>query len=155
MVTRRTGAVAVLALGGCLATLSAQSSGRTSNLVGTAEKEDQTKITVAADATGDLGGYFTFTLQRDATNVVDGTWVFVNKRVNPDDGGEEELGLLEGTIVAGTVTLSSSGHVAAMKSLELRLASGTGAFEQVPGGAGTLDGTVAGSGFSGTLKLAF
>lgn len=124
---------------------------RKASFAGHVQSNDTTTLVVVTDLSGDLPGYFTFSLTRDA-GTLSGSWLWVQKRENAD-GSIEDVGMLEGTIESARLTPSEKGTLAALANAQLRVVSGSGGFETVTSGTGTLDGTVDGAQFNGVLTL--
>jgi len=114
-------------------------------------------IALNLTAAGDLPGMNHVKLQRDGQNVVGGTWRLTVLPGNAN-ASSTERGELVGTITGGTLTLNAEGTLATASSVQVVLQGGTGEFDNVTTGNGTL--TIAAnaenpSQLSGTLILNF
>lgn len=103
----------------------------------TASAESGT-IALNLNATGDLPGMLNLTLRHEAGNINGGTWTLTVLPANAD-ATSSESGRLTGTFSGGTITLDANGIATAASSLQLTVQSGTGQFEAVSGGSGTLN----------------
>ena len=133
--------------------VAAQNAARAASFAGSVQSNDTTTLTVAADLTGDLMGYFTFSVTRDSGQPT-GSWVWMHKRTNAD-GSVDDLGMIEGTLMSGRLTTTDGGSVASLDDVRLTVTAGTGEFENLGGGSGTLNGSIAGTQFTGALSLTF
>lgn len=112
-------------------------------------------LSLGAEASGTLPGSFTVALNLDAANVTGGRWRLVAKRVE-EDGSVSELGVIEGAVSGGTVSLNGDGSVASLVSVQLTVQEGSGNYAGLRGGSGTLAGGLnreASPPFTGTLDL--
>ncbi len=114
-------------------------------------------IALNLNATGDLPGMNTITLQRNGLNVTGGSW---RLKVLPQNAGasSNERGELVGTISNGTLTLTAEGNVASASGVQVTIQSGTGEFAAVTSGTATITITADAetpSQLNGTLVLNF
>lgn len=94
-------------------------------------------VTFNLNATGDLPGIVSLTIRHEGGNVNGGTWKL--KVLPPNaDATSNETGTLTGTFSGGTMTLDANGIASAVSSVQLSVQSGTGQFESVTSGNGTL-----------------
>ena len=94
-------------------------------------------VTLNLNATGDLPGVINLTIRHEAGNVNGGTWKL--KVLPPNaDATSNETGTLTGTFTGGTMTLDANGIASAVSAVQLTVQSGTGQFESVTSGNGTL-----------------
>jgi hypothetical protein len=114
-------------------------------------------IALNLNATGDLPGMNTITLQRNGLNVTGGSWRLT---VLPQNAGasSNKRGELVGTISAGTLTLTAEGNVASASGVQVTIQSGSGEFAAVTSGTATVTLTADAekpSQLNGTLTLNF
>ena len=88
-------------------------------------------------ATGDLPGMLNIQLKHQAGNVSGGTWTITVLPQNAD-ANSSATGTLTGTITGGAITLDANGIVGAVNSIQLTVQSGTGQYEPITSGNGTL-----------------
>ena len=89
------------------------------------------------NATGDLPGMLSITLKHEGGNVNGGTWTL--KVLPPNaDATSSETGAITGSFSGGTVTLDANGVVTGASSVQLSVQSGTGQYQAVTSGSGTL-----------------
>lgn len=130
---------------------------RTVTLAGRVQTPKPDEIVLAADAQGDMAGYFTLSVHRNGRSLDKGTWVLIHRVPNPD-GSETEVGMLEGTVTSVSAAFADDGALVSMSGVELKVDSGSGGYEGVVTGSGKVDGTIGGANgasFSVTLKLDF
>lgn len=89
------------------------------------------------NATGQLPGMLHLTLRHDGGNVNGGTWKLTVLPANAD-ATSSETGTLSGSFSGGTLTLDANGIATAAGSVQLTVQSGTGQFEAINSGNGTL-----------------
>lgn len=94
-------------------------------------------IALNLNATGDLPGLLTVTLRHESGNVSGGAWKLTILPPNAD-AGSSETGTLTGSFSGGTITLDANGIATAASSVQLTVQSGTGQFESITSGSGTL-----------------
>jgi hypothetical protein len=89
------------------------------------------------NATGDLPGMLNIKLKHEAGGVTSGTWTMT---VLPQtaDANSSETGTLTGAVTGGTMTLDANGIVNAVNSIQLTVQSGTGQYQTITSGNGTL-----------------
>ena len=89
------------------------------------------------NATGDLPGMLSVTLKHEGGNVNGGTWTL---KVLPQnaDATSSETGTITGSFSGGSVTLDANGVVTGASSVQLSVQSGTGQYQAVTSGSGTL-----------------
>jgi hypothetical protein len=102
----------------------------------TASAENGT-IAFNLNATGDLPGMLSVTLRNEGGNVTGGSWTLTVLPANAD-AGSSESGRVTGTFTGGTITLDANGIATAAGSIQLSVQSGTGQFEAVTSGSGSL-----------------
>ena len=89
------------------------------------------------NATGDLPGMLSITLKHEGGTVNGGTWTL--KVLPPNaDATSSETGTITGSFSGGTITLDANGVVTGASSLQLSVQSGTGQYQAVTSGSGTL-----------------
>jgi hypothetical protein len=126
-------------------------------LAGRILPQGSSSLSLGAEASGALPGSFTVSLNLDSTTVTGGRWRLVAKRVN-EDGSQSEVGVIEGAVSGGAVSLSADGRVASLVSVQLAVEGGTGNYAGLTRGSGTLAGGLnreASPQFSGSLNLDF
>ena len=114
-------------------------------------------LSIGAEASGTLPGSFTVSLNLNATNITGGSWRLVAKRTN-EDGSVSELGVIEGVVSGGSVSLNQDGSVAALSAVRLTVQGGSGNYAALTAGSGTLAGALTrepSPQFRGTLRLDF
>jgi hypothetical protein len=89
------------------------------------------------NATGELPGMLSLTVTHEGGNVTGGTWKLTVLPANAD-ATSSETGTLTGSLSAGTLTLDANGVATAASSVQLSVQSGTGQFEAITSGTGTL-----------------
>ena len=89
------------------------------------------------NATGDLPGMLSITLKHEGGNVNGGTWKLTVLPSNAD-ATSNETGTITGNFSGGTITLDANGIVTSASSLQLNVQSGTGQYQAVTSGTGTL-----------------
>ena len=89
------------------------------------------------NATGDLPGMLSITLQHEGGNVNGGTWKLTVLPSNAD-ATSNETGTISGNFSGGTITLDANGIVTGASSVQLSVQSGTGQYQAVTSGSGTL-----------------
>ena len=89
------------------------------------------------NATGDLPGMLRFTLKHEGGNVNGGTWTLTVLPQNAD-ATSSETGTITGSFNGGTITLDANGVVTGASSVQLSVQSGTGQYQAVTSGSGTL-----------------
>ena len=89
------------------------------------------------NATGDLPGMLSIKLKHEGGNVNGGTWTLTVLPPNAD-ATSSETGTITGSFSGGTVTLDANGVVTGASSVQLSVQSGTGQYQTVTGGTGTL-----------------
>lgn len=89
------------------------------------------------NATGDLPGMLSVTLRHEGGAVSGGTWTLTVLPANAD-ATSSESGRLTGTFTGGAITLDANGIATGASSITLTVQSGTGQFEAVTTGSGTL-----------------
>ena len=98
---------------------------------------ESSSVAFNLNATGDLPGMLSLTLRHEGGNVSGGTWKLTVLPPNAD-ATSNESGTITGSFSGGTITLDSNGVVTGASSVQLSVQSGTGQFEAVTGGTGTL-----------------
>ena len=109
------------------------------------------------NATGDLPGMLNITLNHEGGNVNGGTWTLTVLPPNAD-ATSSETGTIKGSFSGGTVTLDANGVVTGASSVQLSVQSGTGQYQTVTSGSGTLGLSVDAENstkLSGPLALSF
>lgn len=94
-------------------------------------------IALNLNAAGDLPGMLSVTLRHEGGNVNGGTWTLTVLPPNAD-ASSSEVGTLTGSLAGGTITLDANGIATAASSLQLNVQSGTGQFNTITAGSGTL-----------------
>ena len=94
-------------------------------------------VALNLNATGDLPGPLSVTLRHEGGNLSGGTWKLTVLPQNAD-ATSTESGTLTGSFTGGAMTLDANGIVTAASSVQLTVQSGTGQFEAVTSGSGTL-----------------
>ena len=89
------------------------------------------------NATGELPGMLSLTVRHDGGNITGGTWKFTVLPANAD-ATSSETGTLTGSFSGGTLTLDTHGVASGASSVQLTVQSGTGQFEAITSGTGTL-----------------
>ena len=89
------------------------------------------------NATGDLPGMLSVTMKHEGGTVSGGSWTLTVLPANAD-ANSSESGRLTGTFTGGAITLDANGIATAGSSITLTVQSGTGQFEAVTTGSGTL-----------------
>ena len=89
------------------------------------------------NATGDLPGMLSITLKHEGGNVNGGTWTFTVLPPNAD-ATSNETGTITGSFSGGAITLDANGVVTGANSVQLSVLSGTGQYQAVTSGSGTL-----------------
>ena len=89
------------------------------------------------NATGDLPGMLSITLKHEGGNVNGGTWTLTVLPPNADATSNSN-GTITGSFSGGTVTLDANGVVTGASSVQLSVQSGTGQYQAVTSGNGTL-----------------
>ena len=89
------------------------------------------------NATGELPGMLSLTVRHEGTNITGGTWKLTVLPANAD-ATSNETGTLTGSLSGGTVTLDTNGIASSASSVQLTVQSGTGQYEAITSGAGTL-----------------
>ena len=102
----------------------------------TASAESGT-IAFNLNATGDLPGMLNVKLSHEGGNVTGGSWTLTVLPANAD-AASSESGRITGTFSGGTITLDSNGIATAAGSIQLSVQSGSGQFESVTSGSGSL-----------------
>jgi hypothetical protein len=129
----------------------------TDSLAGEITNPGSGSVSLVADASGELPGSFTMSLNFSGAAISNGDWRLVVKRRNSDES-VTELGVLTGVVSSGTVNLNPDGSMASLNSVQLQITSGSGNYGAVTSGGGTLAGAVNGQSsppFSGPLSLNF
>lgn len=94
-------------------------------------------VALNLNATGDLPGMLSLRLKHEGGNVNGGTWTLTVLPPNAD-ATSSESGTITGSFSAGTITLDANGVVTAASSVQLSVQSGTGQFQAVTSGNGSL-----------------
>jgi hypothetical protein len=89
------------------------------------------------NATGELPGMLSLTVRHEGTNITGGTWKLTVLPANAD-ATSNETGTLTGSLSGGTVTLDTNGIASSASSVQLTVQSGTGQYEAITSGTGTL-----------------
>ena len=89
------------------------------------------------NATGELPGMLSLTVRHEGTNITGGTWKLTVLPGNAD-ATSNETGTLTGSLSAGTLTLDTNGIASGASSVQLTVQSGTGQYEAITSGTGTL-----------------
>lgn len=89
------------------------------------------------NATGDLPGMLSIALTHEGGNVNGGNWKLTVLPPNADSTSNE-TGTITGTFSGGTITLDANGIVTGASSVQLNVQSGTGQYQAVTSGSGTL-----------------
>jgi hypothetical protein len=137
--------------------LTAPPGGETHNnsLVGGLIPPGSSSLSIGAEAVGTLPGSFIVSLNLNAATITGGSWRLVAKQTN-GDGSVSELGVIEGVVTGGRMSLNGDGSVASLSSVRLTVQGGSGNYAGVTGGAGTLAGEFnrePSPQFRGTLRL--
>ena len=109
------------------------------------------------NATGDLPGMLSITLLHEGGNVNGGSWKLTVLPPNAD-ATSNETGTITGSFSGGTVTLDANGVVTGASSVQLNVQSGTGQYQAITRGSGTLGLSADAENstkLSGTLALSF
>lgn len=88
-------------------------------------------------ATGDLPGMLNIRVLHEGGNVTGGTWTITVLPQNAD-ASSSATGTVSGSVSGGSLTLDTNGIVTGLNSAQLTVQSGTGQFESVNTGNGTL-----------------
>ncbi len=102
----------------------------------TASAESET-VAFNLNATGQLPGMLHLTLRHDGGNITGGTWKLTVLPANAD-ATSSETGTLTGSFSGGTLTVDANGVATAAGSVQLTVQSGTGQYEAINSGTGTL-----------------
>jgi hypothetical protein len=108
-------------------------------------------------ATGDLPGMLSLSLKHEGGNINGGTWTLTVLPPNAD-ATSNVTGTITGTFSDGTITLDANGVVTGASSVQLSVQSGTGQYQTVTSGSGTLGLTADAENstkLSGPLALSF
>ena len=89
------------------------------------------------NATGELPGMLSLTVRHEGGNITGGTWKLTVLPANAD-ATSSEAGTLTGSFSGGTLTLDTNGIASAASSVQLTVQSGTGQYEAITSGTGTL-----------------
>src|ERR1044072_4960329 len=89
------------------------------------------------NVSGELPGMLSLTLRHEGGNITGGTWKLTVLPANAD-ATSNETGTLTGSISAGTLTLDTNGIASGASSVQLTVQSGTGQYEAITSGTGTL-----------------
>lgn len=89
------------------------------------------------NATGELPGMLNITVRHEGSNITGGTWKLTILPANAD-ATSSETGTLTGSVSGGTLTLDANGIATAAGSVQLTVQSGTGQYEAITSGTGTL-----------------
>jgi hypothetical protein len=89
------------------------------------------------NATGELPGMLSLTVRHEGGNITGGTWKLTVLPANAD-ATSNPTGTLTGTLSAGTLTLDTNGIATAASAVQLTVQSGSGQFEAIASGTGTL-----------------
>jgi hypothetical protein len=89
------------------------------------------------NATGELPGMLSITVRHEGGNITGGTWKLTVLPANAD-ATSSETGTLTGSLSGGTLTLDANGVTTAAGSVQIAVQSGTGQFEAITSGTGTL-----------------
>ena len=89
------------------------------------------------NATGELPGMLSLTVRHEGGNITGGTWKLTVLPANAD-ATSSSTGTLTGSFSGGTLTLDTNGIATAAGSVQLTVQSGTGQFEAITTGTGTL-----------------
>lgn len=102
----------------------------------TASAESAT-VAFNLNATGELPGMLNLTVRHEGGNITGGTWKLTVLPANAD-ATSSETGTLTGSLSGGTLTLDANGIATAAGSVQLTVQSGTGQYEAITSGTGTL-----------------
>lgn len=94
-------------------------------------------VTFNLNATGELPGMLSLTVSHEGSNITGGTWKLTVLPANAD-ATSSETGTLTGSFSGGTLTLDTNGIASGATSVQLTVQSGTGQFEAITSGTGTL-----------------
>lgn len=94
-------------------------------------------VALNLNASGDLPGMLSVTLKHEGGNVNGGTWKLTVLPSNAD-ATSNETGTITGTFSSGTVTVDANGVVTGASSVQLNVQSGTGQYQAITSGSGTL-----------------
>jgi hypothetical protein len=139
-----------------VSTHAASSYNATVNGMQTASAESGS-VALNLNATGDLTGMLNITLRHEGGNINGGTWTLTVLPANAD-ATSSEAGTLKGSFSGGAITLDANGIATAASAVQLTVQSGTGQFEAVTSGSGTLSLTADAENstkLSGPLALSF
>jgi len=89
------------------------------------------------NATGELPGMLHLTVRHEGSNITGGMWKLTILPANAD-ATSSETGTLTGSLSGGTLTLDENGIATAAGSVQLTMQSGTGQYEAITSGTGTL-----------------
>jgi len=89
------------------------------------------------NATGELPGMLHLTVRHEGSNITGGTWKLTVLPANAD-ATSSETGTLTGSLSGGTLTVDANGIATAAGSVQLTVQSGTGQYEAITSGTGTL-----------------
>jgi hypothetical protein len=122
----------------------------------TASAESGT-VALNLHAGGDLPGMLSIKLKHEGGTVSGGTWTLT---ALPSDANatSHENGKLSGSFTSGTMTVDANGLATAVNSVQLSVQSGTGQFQAVTSGSGTLSLSLeaqSSTKLSGPLTLSF
>jgi hypothetical protein len=98
---------------------------------------DSVTVAFNLNATGELPGMLHLTVRHEGGNITGGTWKLTVLPANAD-ATANETGTLTGSFSGGTLTLDTNGIATGASSVQLTVQSGTGQFETVTSGTGTL-----------------
>ena len=127
---------AALALAACFA-LAAHAATTFNGSVSGSQTASAEGVSLNLNAAGDLPGMLTLSLKHEGGKVTGGSWAMTV--LPPDaDANSAEKGRLSGVVGAGSLTLDANGVVSAADGLQLSVQGGTGQYEGVSGGAGSL-----------------
>lgn len=94
-------------------------------------------VVLQLNASGELSGMLSLTLKHDGGRVIGGTWSLTVLPPNADASSSEK-GRLTGSVGAGTLTADENGVVSSVASAQLSVQGGTGEYEHVSAGGGTI-----------------
>ena len=125
-----------LALAACFA-LAARAAATYHGTVAGAQTASADAVSLNLNAAGDLPGMLSLSLKHEGGQVNGGSWTLT---VLPPGANatSTERGRLSGAVGGGTLTLDANGVVTAAAGLQLSVQGGTGQYEGVSGGSGSL-----------------
>lgn len=111
----------------------------------------------SGDAAGDLSGSFYVAFDCKDGSIAGGTWLVLVTSAAPD-GTTEVIGTIRGQVLRGSFEADDTGERVVVRDVLLAITEGTGAYESIVAGTGSLEATSAPDAapqFLGTLGLTF